>query len=97
MFFCVRQLKVPDLYVYIVLQQEWPIYSVMWKPAGRRLEMSARIVNGSVQGEIYPNMKYGLNGRKVVVVTKVVCFSNAGFCINSILYFNNVILFWRFL
>ena len=57
------------------LQQEWPIYSVMWKPAGRRLELSARIVNGSVQGEIFPNMKYGLNGRELVVVTKVVCFS----------------------
>ena len=57
------------------LQQEWPIYSVMWKPAGRRLELSAHIVNGSVQGEMFPNMKYGLNGRKLVVVTKVVCFS----------------------
>ena len=54
---------------------------MMWKPAGRRLELSAQVVNGSVQGEIFPNMKYGLNGRKLVVVTKVVCFSNADFCI----------------
>ena len=53
-------------------KQEAQIYSVMWKPAGRRLELSACMVNGSVQGEIFPNMKYGLNGRRFSVTVKEV-------------------------
>ena len=44
----------------------------MWKPEGRRLELSARVVNGSVQGEIFPNLKYGLNRRRFIVAIKEV-------------------------
>ena len=53
-------------------KQEAQIYSAMWKLEGRRLELSAQVVNGSVQGKIYPNMKFGLNGRRFRVTVKEV-------------------------
>ena len=51
------------------------MYSAMWKSEGRKLELSARVVDGTVQGAIYPNVKFGLNGRKLLLVVKEVGFS----------------------
>lgn len=48
--------------------EKWSlVYSAMWKPAGRFFEKSAYIRKGQIVGEIYPNEKYGLNGRKLRV------------------------------
>ena len=47
----------------------------MWKSTGRKLELSAQVVKGYVQGEIFPNIKFGLNGRKLLLSVKEVCLS----------------------
>ena len=46
----------------------------MWEPKGRKIELSAKVKNGTVHGKIYPNLKYGLNGRHLIVATEEVWF-----------------------
>ena len=59
------------------------MYSAMWKSVGRKLELSAQVLDGSVRGTMYPNVKFGLNGRKLLLVVKEVGFSycNWNICI----------------
>ena len=64
-----------DTFNYYFYCQGAKVYSAMWKSVGRKLELSARVVDGSVRGTIYPNVKFGLNGRKLLLVVKEVGLS----------------------
>ena len=56
-----------------ILLQESLIYAATWGQYGRHLRHSANITNGNITGEIFPLLKYGLNGRHMIIGTNTVC------------------------
>ena len=60
-----------------LLLQDATIHSAMWTTDGRKLQESAWISSGQVLGDIFPTLKFGLNGRIFYVSTNMVRYDSS--------------------
>ncbi len=58
------------------------IYSALWKPYGREFQRIGSYADNFLKlwDDVFPNVKYGLNGRKFFITINFVCMKNIILC-----------------